>query len=380
MGRERGYPRLVSTRRDVIAVSLLAVAALAATLAQLAHGGIGPGRTERSALEWSSVLLAVGSVLPVLYARQAGSLAFVACGAISAISAGLGHPVELAAGPTLALFLFAAGRDVPWQRDMTALVGAGFSMLLLAGWLGTSSFPGSLLLHSGLAFALAWFAGDRVRLRREHIAETRALAAAEERARIARDLHDSAGHAVSVIAVRAGAARLRNDPATALAAIGEIEQLARRTASEIDQIVGSLRDRDCPAAAAVEAPAGIASVDTLLANHGAAGLDVMLTREGTARPLAHPVDVAAYRVLQEALANAARHGGGSARVELVYGNDELHLTVANPVGSDTTTRVNGGHGLVGMRERASLLGGRFEASRADGWFRLRATLPYGESQ
>src|SRR5206468_446811 len=123
--------------------------------------------------------------------------------------------------------------------------------------LARGGFPAPQLLHSGLAWTVAWFAGERARLRHLHMADLherasrsereaereRLLAVAEERARIARDLHDSAGHAISVIAVRAGAARLRHgqEPDRSLLALEAIENLARQTATDIDHIVGTLR-------------------------------------------------------------------------------------------------------------------------------------------
>jgi signal transduction histidine kinase len=216
-----------------------------------------------------------------------------------------------------------------------------------------------------------------VRAEREAERE-RLLAAATERARIARDLHDSAGHAISVIAVRAGAARLRHhqDPDRSLAALEAIEQLARQTAEEIDQLVGTLREGG-PANGAVDAPPGLASLDTLLAHHQAAGLEVTLDTAGAPKPLGAAADQAAYRILQEALTNAARHGTGSARIELAFGDTAVELRVINPVPAGGSPRPGGGHGLVGMRERATLLGGDLDAERANGAFRIRARIPYG---
>jgi len=137
--------------------------------------------------------------------------------------------------------------------------------------------------------ALAWFAGERTRLRRQEIEEIeqraiqaerdaiqdRRLALAEERTRIARDLHDSAAHAINVIAVQAGAARLwhEQDPARSRAALETIEAVARRTVAEIDQIVHSLRE-DTPPTDKLEPPAGLAALDSLLAQHDAAGLTI----------------------------------------------------------------------------------------------------------
>jgi signal transduction histidine kinase len=198
---------------------------------------------------------------------------------------------------------------------------------------------------------------------------------AEERARIARDLHDSAGHAINVIAVRAGAARMRSDrdPERDRAALQAIEELARHTAGEIDQIVGTLRD---PQDERTTAPPGLASLGALVAHYSAGGLDVAVSTAGSTRPLGPSVDLAAYRILQEALTNAARHGRGAARVELAFGEEALLLTITNPVPHGGPRASGGGHGLIGMRERAALLGGSLDVEREDGTFRLRAQLPY----
>jgi signal transduction histidine kinase len=213
--------------------------------------------------------------------------------------------------------------------------------------------------------------------RSEREAESeRLLAVAEERARIARDLHDSAGHAINVIAVRAGAARLRHqqDPDRSLVALKAIEEIARQTATEIDQIVGTLRgggSSDGP----VEAPNGLGSLETLIAGHREAGLDVTLVASGPPLPLSTAVDQAAYRILQEALTNAARHGDGRARVDLTFADEAVELLVVNPVPAGSLRASDGGHGLIGMRERATLLGGTFDAGLIDRTFRVRACIP-----
>jgi signal transduction histidine kinase len=205
----------------------------------------------------------------------------------------------------------------------------------------------------------------------------RLLAVAEERTRIARELHDSAGHAVNVIAIRAGAARLHHsqDADRSLLALQAIEDVARETAEEIDQIVGTLREGG-PANGAVEAPPGLASLETLIAHHAAAGLEVTFDSAGARRPLGGAADRATYRILQEALTNAARHGAGSARIELTFGDAAVELIVTNPVLADGAPRSGGGHGVIGMRERATLLGGDFQAERSNGAFRVRARIPY----
>ena len=202
---------------------------------------------------------------------------------------------------------------------------------------------------------------------------------AEERTRIARDLHDSAGHAINVILVQAGAARLLRDkdPAGAREALETIEEVARETLGDIDRMVRVLRDgQGSGAAGVVEPPSGLSALGGLAERHRAGGLDVAVEVRGEPRPLPPALDGTAYRILQEALTNAARHGAGDARVEVVLGDDELALTVANRLRPGGTVRTNGGgYGIAGMRERAARLGGTLEAAPRDGDYRVRARLP-----
>ena len=144
----------------------------------------------------------------------------------------------------------------------------------------------------------------------------------------------------------------------------------------LDQLVGTLRDSGLPSSAAVEAPPGLASLDTLIAHYAAAGLAVTIGTSGTPRPLGAAIDQAAYRILQEALTNAARHGAGAVRIELVFGDTSVELTVINPVLASAGARSSGGHGVIGMHERASLLGGTLNAELVNGEFRVCAQLPY----
>jgi signal transduction histidine kinase len=215
---------------------------------------------------------------------------------------------------------------------------------------------------------------ERARRAEREAERERQLAAAEERARIARDLHDSAGHAINVILVQAGAARLlqQQDPDRAREALETVEEVARETIHEIDRLVGALREEG---SAEVEPPPGLAALDGLVERYRAAGLDVSVETRGSRRSLARSADQAAYRILQEALTNAARHGRGGAEVDIAFGDSAVEITVTNPAAADDG---GDGHGLVGMRERAALLGGTLEAGASNGYFRLRARLPYGE--
>jgi signal transduction histidine kinase len=147
--------------------------------------------------------------------------------------------------------------------------------------------------------------------------------------------------------------------------------VARETLGEIDQLVHALRDSD---GAVVEPPAGLAALDALLQRHRDAGLEVAFSVTGEQRPLGAAVDRAAYRILQESLTNALRHGGGRADVMLAYDEHALAVSVTNPATSDGAGAA--GHGIVGMRERASLVGGSLHAAGENGVFRVTATLPY----
>lgn len=372
----------------------IAAVVLAGSLLLLRHGGIGPSRLGPAELNLVGTLLAAGSAVPLIAWRRFPLGVFVVTAAASVLLAGLGYPLNLMLGPTAALYLLAASREkqTPWSWRITVIVLGLFVAYIGATAAVRWTFPGTELFLSSLAWAVAWFAGERTRLRREQIAELseralraereaereRLLAVAEERARIARDLHDTAGHAISVIAVRAGAARLRHhqDPDRSLLALKAVEELARQTVEEIDQMVGTLREGDS-SDGVVDAPPGLASLDTLIARQQAAGLEVAFDSAGAPQPLGGAADQAAYRILQEALTNAARHGAGSANVKLAFGEAAVEVTVTNPVLADVASRSNRGHGLVGMRERATLLGGSLDAERVDGAFRVRALIPYG---
>jgi signal transduction histidine kinase len=372
---------------------LIAAGALGGSLLLLAHGGVGSGGSG-SELDLLGGALTAGATVPLLAWRRAPFGVFVVVAAASALAAGLGYAVGVPFGPVAALYLLAASRDQtrPWTPRDAGVVVVLFAAFLAATTAADGGLPGLDLVHSGLSWAAAWFAGERTRLRREHLAaleervvraehdaeQERLLAVAEERARIARDLHDSAGHAINVIAVRAGAARLRGgqDPERSRLAFAAIEEIARQTVEEIDQLVGTLRDSGSPTGTGVEAPPRLASLDTLIAHHAAAGLAVTIDTSGIPRPLGAAVDQTAYRIVQEALTNAARHGAGSVRIQLTFGDTSLGLTVTNPVRATTHARLSGGHGLIGMQERAGLLGGTLDVERVDGEFRVRARLPY----
>lgn len=213
------------------------------------------------------------------------------------------------------------------------------------------------------------------RLERER--ETRERAAvAEERRRIARELHDVISHSVTLMTVQAGAARvlLAEEPERAREPIVSVEETGRQALADIRRLLGILHPQE--GALALAPQPGLAHLDALLGQTRDAGLPVELTVEGERHAIPPGVDLAAYRIVQEALTNTRRHADpGRAFVALRYRPEALELAVTNdgrvrPHGAD------GGHGLVGMRERTALYGGDLEAGpRPEGGYEVRARLP-----
>jgi signal transduction histidine kinase len=380
-------------RRKVLVDAGIALAVFAATIAMMFL----PESDERSQPrdpDALGFLLAGLASFPLLARRRAPLLVFIFTAVASSVLFLLGYPEGPPVGPTVALYFLAFSRTEGRLRTALTLglVAGLFAFHITLFGLGRDTFPGGEALLGVLLWSTVWIAGDRARLRRERMAELeerahraereaereRRLATAEERARIARDLHDSAGHAINVILVQAGAARLlqKQDPERARAALETVEEVARETIHEIDRIVGALREQGEPGR--VEPPRGFAAVEALAERHRAAGLDVDLHIHGSRRSIGPTAGQAAYRILQEALTNAARHGQGAADIEIDYGDNAVEISVTNPAAPGTN--LEDGHGLIGMRERAALLGGTLEVSADNGYFRLRARLPYVEDE
>jgi signal transduction histidine kinase len=376
------------TPRDVV----VALAAFALTAVLMANGH---GSTR--SIDVPGVALAAVATLPLVLHRRSPLGVFALTTAASAAIYGLGYQTGPPFGPTVALFYVANDDRTRSRVGRTAAVVLGmFAVHLGATAISEGGFPTTPILFGVVVWGAAWGIGDAARGRRARRAEMaeraaraerdtareRRLAAAEERTRIARDLHDSAAHAINVILVQAGAARLlqERDPEAARSALTTIEDVARETIGEIDQLVRGLRENGA-AEDAVEPPTGLGALDTLVERHRTAGIAVDVRVEGRPRPLAPSIDQAAYRILQESLTNAARHGTGEAAVAIAYGESQLGLDVTNPVAPSAAPEpIDGGHGILGMRERAALLGGMLAVERRNGAFRVRALLPYGPGE
>jgi len=371
--------------------------ALTVVTAGATIGMLGAGHFEEDgrAIDAPGTFLAILTALPLLVRRRWPLSAFVATWVPTILLYSLGYSLGPPIGSMIALYEVAASeRHERGHAVRTGLVvAAGLLLFLVASLVAFHTFPVVEFLGGVFTWGASWFVGDRVRLRRERreiqreraeravrdVERERRLAAAEERTRIARDLHDSAGHAINVILVQAGAARLLQDkdPDAARRAIETIEDVARETIGDIDHMVRVLRgDGEGDGDGRVEPPTGLSALEGLTERQRAGGLDVRVDVHGEPRPVAPSVDGAAYRILQEALTNAALHGAGAARVEIRYGPDALEIVVTNPTRTEAPDRGGGGHGVVGMRERADLLGGSLEVASAGGAFSVRARLPY----
>ena len=266
--------------------------------------------------------------------------------------------LPIAAAGALAIFLV----DAPLDRSVLETV---INVSLLAG----------------LPIAFGRMEYNRRRRAGEEQDRVAREAVIEERARIARELHDVVAHAMSVMVVQAGAARtvIERDPKEAAAALQRIEDTGRMGLGEMRRLLG-LQVAGDGRAALVPQP-GLDRLDELLATMRATGLPVEAVVEGSPRELPPGVDLTAYRVVQEGLTNALRHAGEAhARVVLRYGAETLEVEVADDGrGPPPDGATIAGHGLIGMRERVALFGGSIETeARAGGGFVLRARIPLAE--
>jgi signal transduction histidine kinase len=264
---------------------------------------------------------------------------------------------------------------------------AGF-VVVLGAVLASSLGPGASLKQAvsfGLVEGVVMLLVRRVivdRDRRAQIAERERDVAAreavvEERARIARELHDVIAHHVSMIVLQAGAERrvLTDANASTREVLETVEQSGRSALTETRRLLGMLRgDGSDP----LTPQPGLGDVPMLVGQLRDAGLPVELSIDGERRELPVGIELSAYRIVQEALTNTLKHAGDArATVHVRYGPDSLELEIADDgSGVGKRTPGGGGHGLVGMRERVALYGGRFDASRRpSGGFAIRVVLP-----
>lgn len=318
-------------------------------------------------------------------------LALTVLGAVTAILL-IGERTLVALAPLVALFTVAVlgRRRTTWRAAIVTAVA-----LMAAEWLYRGAFGFEVL--NGLAFtAAAASAGDALGHRRAYLTamEERAVRAeqgreqesrrrvAEERLRIARELHDVVAHNMAVVNVQAGVAEylLPDHPAQAQEALGHVRRAAGGILTELGDILNVLRQDDERTDPTTPAP-GLARIEDLITSFAAAGLVVDWSLSGQPRPLGGGVDLVAYRMVQEALTNAHKHGTGTAHLAVSYLPDEVHLQVTNPLPFDAEQPDGAqdpsgrGHGLLGIQERATAVGGAVRVGAAGGQFEVHAVLP-----
>ena len=242
--------------------------------------------------------------------------------------------------------------------------------------------------YVAVVFVAVWGLGVALAARREHSRaleeKTLALEAAreelarsaviEERTRIARDLHDVLGHAMSLITVQAGvgAHLINRDSKQAERALKIIEETGRGALGEMRRVLSALRSDEPP----TEPRPTLSALPALVERSNSAGLPVKLRIEGEVRALAPGLELSAYRIVQEALTNALKHAPGSrGALDLTYKADLIEIQLINTGGSTSSSPNENGHGLKGMSERVALYGGKLDAGPIDGGFRVLATLP-----
>lgn len=319
-----------------------------------------------------------------------GSTAFVAIYSVGAFSAPRpanwvrGICITVLFGDLLYILFF---REVDLTHSKASVVGVGLLAVgsnlffFIAAWV-----IGDVARHSRLRAAALANSNAELQAAQEVISEQAVL---DERVRIAREVHDVVAHHVSVMGVQAGAARrvMGRSPEQASEVLSGIEASSRQAVAELQRLLGFLRsESDQPGQ--VDAPQpSLSRLDALVLQMNEAGLLVTTEIEGTPAPLPTSVDLSAYRVVQEGLTNALKHAGAGtmATVTLHYRPDGLELSITD----DGRGRSNGrtdhlaaepttssGHGLLGMRERVALHGGRFEARHRRGsGFEIHATFP-----
>jgi len=257
-----------------------------------------------------------------------------------------------------------------------ALLTGLVQVLVIAVFSRGGEMPTQVLVAT-LALGTASVVGLLLRERREHASALRTQAVAEavtaERLRIARELHDMVAHSIGVIALQAGvgARVIDTRPDEARAALTAVETTSRETLAGLRRTLVALRQAD-PQLGPVPT---LADLDRLAATTADAGVRVELRRSGDVRPLPAEIELAAFRIVQEALTNVVRHAGtGHCRVGVDYGEEDLSVEIVDD--GSGTGETGHGFGLVGMRERAALLNGRLTAgTRPEGGFRVAAELP-----
>jgi signal transduction histidine kinase len=345
------------------------------------------------ALGYALVLL---HTLPLVARRRFPGTVLAICVASGLAVAALGVPPELLGPAAILVAVYSVAAYGDRWVSVAGLAAAGLGSAAVQ--LTPGSFQWPTPLTNALVIGAAWLLGHFVGVRRAYTARleqtaelerTRAeqarQAVAEERLRLARELHDVVAHSISVIAVQSGVGAhvAKSQPEEAAKALAAIEATSRAALTELRRLLGVLRQEEGPQGDLAPVP-GLADLDGLLAEVAKAGLAVRLQVEGRPAPLPAGVDLSAYRIVQEALTNVVRHAGPArAQVTIRYRDHDLLVEVTDDgrravtLASDGRARV--GHGLIGMRERVQVFGGDLDVGpRPGGGFRVAARLPLAD--
>jgi signal transduction histidine kinase len=322
--------------------------------------------------------LAAAAMTSVLALRRRAPLLTltVAVSAITALALTAGLPNAAFLLPAGLLAVYSLGAHAAPDR---AVVGLAIALAALpVGAVRTDDPTVTDLTAPALLFAAAWFTGRSLRARRLRSTANERAAAAAERARIARELHDIVAHRVTTMVIQSESGlAVADEPDAARRAFAAIGESGREAVAELRRLLGLLRAGDDGAGTAPQP--GLAQLDRLVEDTRAAGLEVEAHVDGALGGLPPGVDLAAYRILQEALTNALRHGRAPTALSVRRGGAELAVEVRNALSGQPGAQGGAGQGLAGMRERVRLYGGRLTAGAADGEFVVRATLPLDEA-
>ena len=348
------------------------------------------GQHPTTVLTWLLAVLIVG---PILTHRRFPLASVAVCLAAVAVYA-TGRYV---AYPGLAIFVLTF--DIALHsKERIALATLVASAVVI--WVSVSLQPGAVAvlgtyIESELGILVAWLSGRNLRHRRARWAELAARAerlerereeearraVAEERLRIARELHDVIAHSMSVIAVQSAVGNhvIDTQPTEARQALAAIEATSRSALTEMRRLLGVLRQEGEPRGSLTPAP-GLADLASLVGQVQDAGLRVWINVDGQRGPIPPGIDLSAYRIIQEALTNVIKHAAASsANVTISYRPDSVTVEITDQGSSGPPGRTDSGHGIIGMRERVAVFGGEFAAGPGpDGGFRVRACFPIAE--
>lgn len=357
--------------------------------------------------EWGDHLATALLLIPIAFRRTHPLTVGVWIGVGFAAYRLLRVPEDAVSSAAVFLALFAVGAYSADRRGRavvrTLIAGLSLIALLVALFRNVDfvTFEGAALAVINISvnfafFAAAWILGEVWRQRQEAAAELQRRAAqlaaerelrarravVEERVRISRELHDVVAHHVSVMGVQAAGARavLDRDPDRAKEALEAVEQAGRTAVAELQKLVGLLREEEDAGSAAPQPT--MDDIEDLVRSTTRAGLPVTLRRVGRSRRVPSSVALSVYRIVQEALTNIVKHAPGApTTVVITYTSSGVGVEVVNqPSLALASAEPGGGRGMIGMRERASMLGGTFTAGPvAGGGYRVAADLPSGTS-